>query len=365
LGNRKTIVDEDVVTLIQSGVDVEHNMNLLWKQCRGYLYWVAKKYPTNSVADIEDYVQEGYLGLLKAIEDYKKVDGVEFLTYAQYHVKDRMYWFAQKSRYTLTVSEHIIEQMSKYNKGGAVSPAHENTIKNLDSFSLDDIVPGTDDGVFADFIEDNVNVEETVIDDVFRSQCRTIIWGCVGQLTPKQAEVIVERYRDNKTVDEVSASHRVSKKAVYSLERKALALLWEKDEIQALRVEYDYYNAGMKRTGFAAWKETGESSVERAIFRKIELENKRNNKLEYIEQKLNQLNHEKQELLETMFQRPIDEIIPGVLNLPERARDVFVLRTVDGMRNKDVANRFNTAAANANKSYSLAISKLKEAFAMC
>lgn len=85
----ENVTNEQLVAWIQAGVDVPDNMLRLWEQNRGYIALVAKNY--QAFEDIEDLKQEGYIGLCRAVDEYKPQEGVAFMTYAGYWIRQRIY----------------------------------------------------------------------------------------------------------------------------------------------------------------------------------------------------------------------------------------------------------------------------------
>ena len=76
----ENVTNEQLVARIQAGVVVPGNMLRLWQQNRGFIALVAKNY--QAFEDIEDLKQEGYIGLCRAVDEYKPQEGVVFMTYA-------------------------------------------------------------------------------------------------------------------------------------------------------------------------------------------------------------------------------------------------------------------------------------------
>ena len=82
------MTNEELVLRIKAGEDAAKNMEVLYNQVRRFIQAIAWKYRGNG--DMEDLEQEGYLALYPAIEGYDPAQGVKFLTYAEYHIRQRM-----------------------------------------------------------------------------------------------------------------------------------------------------------------------------------------------------------------------------------------------------------------------------------
>ena len=78
--------NEELVALIQSGIDVQENMTLLLEQNQGLVMLIAKQVSISShMVDIDDVIQEGNIGLMKAVESYDESKGA-FATYAGVYI---------------------------------------------------------------------------------------------------------------------------------------------------------------------------------------------------------------------------------------------------------------------------------------
>ena len=77
--------NEQLVIRIRAGENVADNMLQLWQQNRGFIHKIVNQY--KAYADEEDLEQEGYLGLNEAVRHYNPDEGVTFLHYAYYWIK--------------------------------------------------------------------------------------------------------------------------------------------------------------------------------------------------------------------------------------------------------------------------------------
>lgn len=82
------MTNEQYVMLIKNNINKADNMLQLWQQNRNYIYKLAMKYV--GFAEIDDLMQEGYIGLCHAVEHYDPEKSVQFITYATLWVKQVM-----------------------------------------------------------------------------------------------------------------------------------------------------------------------------------------------------------------------------------------------------------------------------------
>ena len=77
--------NEQLVIKIKASIDVADNMLALWQQNRGFIHKIVNQY--KAYAEEEDLEQEGYLGLSAAVDHYNPDEGVTFIHYASFWIK--------------------------------------------------------------------------------------------------------------------------------------------------------------------------------------------------------------------------------------------------------------------------------------
>ena len=101
------MTNEQLVIRIKSGEDVAENMERLYEQVKNFIH---------SIGELEDLEQEGYLALYPAIDGYDPDTGYKFLTYAEYHIRQRMQRYLQMNGSCLRLPVHCMEQVRKYDR---------------------------------------------------------------------------------------------------------------------------------------------------------------------------------------------------------------------------------------------------------
>lgn len=79
------MTNEQLTIRIKAGIDVANNMLQLWQQNRGFIHKIVNQY--KAYAEEEDLEQEGYLGLSAAVDHYNPDEGVTFIHYASFWIK--------------------------------------------------------------------------------------------------------------------------------------------------------------------------------------------------------------------------------------------------------------------------------------
>lgn len=82
------MTNEILVELIQAGENTADNMQKLWEQNRGMIWKLAQQY--RNKAEIEDLMQEGFIGLCNAVDAWQPDAGASFLHYAVFWIKQGM-----------------------------------------------------------------------------------------------------------------------------------------------------------------------------------------------------------------------------------------------------------------------------------
>ena len=79
------MTNEILVELIRAGENTADNMQKLWEQNRGMIWKIAQQY--RNKAEIEDLMQEGFIGLCNAVDAWQPDAGASFLHYAVFWIK--------------------------------------------------------------------------------------------------------------------------------------------------------------------------------------------------------------------------------------------------------------------------------------
>lgn len=395
--------NEELVALIQSGIDVQENMTLLLEQNQGLVMLIAKQVSISShMVDYDDVIQEGNIGLMKAVESYDESKGA-FATYAGVYIKGTIIRNTEPLLYNKRLPSHIHQLIGKYRQFsrkyqaeyGEYPPDEEvlqhlnitntalkhlkRTLQEANSVSLDDIVPDTEDLTVGEHIADPVEVADMVIENLYQNECGQILWKHLEALRGLWGVVLVERFFKNKTLQEIADKYNLSRERIRQIELKALKLLKKQDELKALLdSDFDYRTQALKYTGFKAWKENMESSVERAVRKKESWETNRKKRIDELESaivaekenletlktRLLECEAEQRKQIEELFQHQFDEIVPHILQLSPKAMQTFILIYVCGMKGTEVAQKMNVgkSAVSMNKTY--AISKIQEGLAV-
>lgn len=291
------MTNEELVTLIKSGIDPEENMTTLYNQVRAFIYKIALRY--RNQGELDDLLQEGFLSLYDAINGYDPETGYKFLTYAKFWIVQGIKKYITSNSCCLRISFQSQERLRKHNTicdsfvkeyGRDPSEAeiaylmglsieqvrdiHKNACMT-NMVSLDAPVKGFEEEGFttADSIPSTEKLEEEATDRVQQKQLSAVLWECVDALPGRQPEVIRKRFQENMTLDAIGASFGVWREAIRSDENKAFRELRKPSNARKLRPflaeteKETIYSMGIKSTGVDRFNHTWTSATERAALR--------------------------------------------------------------------------------------------------
>lgn len=283
--------NEELVIWIQAGENVSENMELLYSQIQGYIWSIAWRY--RDTGEMEDLMQEGYLALYPAIENYDPAAGCKFLTYASHWIRQGMQRYLQNNGSCMRLPVQCLEQIRKmkrfqtdFEKRHGREPSEVEIAsmwlpleqvralrKNACMASLRSLdapvtgVDGTEDTTVGDLVAAEGSLEDCVVDQQDHEALRRILWSCVDGLPEIQASVIRNRYQKNLTLKECGAACGISIEATRQQHMKALRELRSYGNSELLRPflpESDrIYCGALIGNGVEQFRRTWTSSTER------------------------------------------------------------------------------------------------------
>lgn len=279
--------NEERTAAIQRNEDREANLLALWNENQGMIQSIVKHY--SGVAEMDDLMQQAYIGLHIAAINYNPAAGAKFITYATLCIQRAVQRFVDANtgaarvpilrrrelwRYRASVQE--LEQELNHKPTRAeiqgflgVPMEQQAEYDMLSALLLPDStetpIPETDGVTLGDTIQDPTDRYSELADMEETDELRRVFWEAVDALPDSLSEIIRERCNKGGSLPEIGARIGINANEATKRNRKAVEMLRASRPLNRMRRAL--YNEGLHGCGLVRFQQTWTSSTERVALR--------------------------------------------------------------------------------------------------
>ena len=286
---KEIVSNEQLVALIRARENEAENMLKLWQQNKGFIFKMAKRY--SGYVEMDDLMQEGYLGLCEAVRHYDLENATPFINYAAFWIKQVMQRYIDNSGNVVRIPSGVNQLIRKYRRilseyrkyyGKEPTDREMRAFLEVSEEKLEDIKKNArmgqirslseplgeeEDYTLADTVASSENLERDVVQELDRENMSRELWLVVDRLPGDLPAVMHLRYQNGMTLERVGQEIGVSRERVRNLEAKAFRMLRLPKRCKKLRAYHEEYltAATIHHVGVRRFQETWTSEVEREV----------------------------------------------------------------------------------------------------
>ena len=257
------MTNEELVSEIQQDHDRKHHLEQLYNQNRGLIAKAARR--LSAFAEMDDLMQEGYIALQEAADQYDPEAGATFASYAYKCIDGKLLTYLRDNQHLIHFSADMSEKVMKYKKilevyakttGEDVTVetaaillgvSRERAEKVIEASqrvhlqSLSSPLPGVDDVTLGDSIPDQTDRIGELMEDLADQQISGELWKCVDKLGHRKAKILREHYRERRTLSSIAEDVGVSPERIRQEHAAAIRSLRRMKAVRRISEHYNFY----------------------------------------------------------------------------------------------------------------------------
>ena len=294
------MTNEQLVAEIRNGYSVTDNMQFLYQENLPLIKKIIQPY--YKYEETEDLLQEAYFGLYEAVKHYETSENVLFMTYATFWIRQAVQRYINKCGAVVRTPSHTKQKIIRYKKTvikltqdlGCIPTREEiaeymavnvSEIERLEIYSksiasLDSPVNDDSDQTLIDSIQDDCNLENNIINEMYDQYSKNELWSIVEDYTTERENHIIREYfLYNKSMPEIAKNVTVSR--IREIREKGLRKLKFGKAKRELIEKFDIVDSGIYKNGYGNFTQHNNTSkVEYIAIRRVELQEEYEKKLQ-------------------------------------------------------------------------------------
>lgn len=287
------MTNEELVLAIKAGDNVAMYTEQLYLRNRGLIRKAAES--LRGLENCDDLMQEGFIGMMRAVDLWDPSRGITFSTYSYYWMRQSMLRYVFDCGRLVRIPEYQSNLIYKYRRaensyklkfGRAPTDSEMMDLLDVDREVYDKLLQdlnmvkirsisepiGSDDNseiTLGDTVDDDSATMDNVIEKIQAEELSRVIWEIVSKLPKGEQSVLCGKFKQGQTYKECGEELGISPDRVRDLLSKGLRSLRKREvkrRLEPYLKESSAYSIGL-RSGYGAFKLNGASAQERAVMR--------------------------------------------------------------------------------------------------